>query len=168
MSPSEFKFYGVGQVKFNIKFYNTYGEVDAYYTVKADACINPYAVSGFNADILVPKNTTISNPVSHQFVLNGNFTQEKICYVYVYGRPVGIEEKEGNVQINRRIGVRMILGAEELKPKLTTTTTSTKSTTTTRKPTTTTTQSSGNSGGSGTTTTLKTTTKTTKIGRAHV
>jgi len=168
ISPSEFKAYGDGQAKFQIRFYNTYGEVDAYYTLKADECINSHIVSGFDRDVLVPKGTTINNPVMHEFVLVGNFTQQKICYVYVYGRPVGAEQENGTVSIQRRIGVRMILGADELKPK--TTTTTIKPTTTTIKPTTTTigvgttttTQSSSGGGGgqSNTTTTKKTATTT--------
>jgi hypothetical protein len=165
VSPSEFKTSGSGQAVFNINFYNTYGDVDAYYTLKADECINPYVTSGFNSDILVPKGTTITNSVSYQFVLNGNFTQQKTCYVYVYGRPVGIESQEGNVAIQRRIGVRMILGSGELKPNPTTTTTISGTTTTVHQnnPTTTTIQSGGNNGvsGSTTTTTRTTTTSTT-------
>jgi hypothetical protein len=162
ITPSEFELYGIGQATLSLKFYNTYGETDAYYTVRADECISPYVVSGFNSDVLVPKGTTSSNAVSHILVLSGNYETKKDCFIYVYARPVGAGNQNGTVVIDRRIGIRIKMGD---KPTTTTVipTTTTKTTTTTtahmNNPTTTTTSNSGGSGGSsGTTTSTKTTT----------
>jgi len=157
ISPSEFKLYGEGEATLNIKFYNTYGEVDAYYTVRADECMFPYVVSGFETDVLVPMGTNINNPVIHELILNGNFSENKNCFVYVHGRPVDAEDQTGNVNIDRRLGVRIIMGVKPITTTTTSTTTTTTtvptSTTTTTQLITTTTQSSGGLSGIITTTT---------------
>jgi hypothetical protein len=155
LSPSEFELYGNGTATLNIRFFNTHGDVDAYYTVKPDDCIRPYAVSGFNTDVLVHKGTNANNPKKYQLILNGSFLDKKTCYFYVYGRPVTANETNGTINIERRIGVRVIMG---VLPPTTTTTTTTRATTTTTKKATTTTQSGNNSVGLGTTTTSTTTT----------
>jgi len=162
VSPSEFKLKGSGSTCFNINFFNSHGEVDAIYTPVADECMSEYVTSGMT-DVLVPMGTTMSNnPVEHEICLDGDFTELKDCFIYIYGKPVDVEETDDMLTIRRRIGVRFKIG--DVPPTTTTTTTTTIPQTTT---TTTTTSPDGGGSGwsgwgeSGTTTTTTNTSNTT-------
>jgi len=140
-----------------MNFYNTHGEVDAIYSIVPDDCMRPYITSQLN-NVTVPMGSV---GVQYQVCVNGNFTQNKTCYIYVYGKPVGVESN-GTILIQRRIGVRFLFGKITTTTTTRTTTTTTRTTTTSTILTTTTTQpSSGDGGGQNNTTTTKKTTTTT-------
>jgi hypothetical protein len=156
VSPSEFKLWGIGSSCFTMNFFNTHGDVDANYTVVADECMSPYITSQLNS-VIVPVGGAY---VQYQVCINGNFTQNKTCYIYIHGKPVGAESN-GTINIDRRVGVRFLFGIAPTTTTTRTTTTTTSTTTTHKKSTTTTTTlSSGDIDGQNNITTTKKTTTT--------
>jgi len=150
VSPSEFILHGVGNTSVTLNLFNSRGDTDAIYSFSPDSCLSPYIVSNLS-EIIVPVNQTIK----YNIKLNGNFSQNKTCYLYIYGRPIGTNETNNTVSIKQGVGVKFIM--HQTQP----TTTTTRTTTTIHPTTTIVSQSGGNSTTSTTTRTTTTATKTT-------
>jgi len=96
--PSELSLYK-GESWVTFKFFNTYGEVDAYYIFIGSenvTCIQ-------NCRVLVPKGTTMENPVRADVKLN----VKNSGYIYITAKPVNESEEGGQVNIIQRVGIKV-------------------------------------------------------------
>lgn len=164
VAPSELKLNGVGDTCFEMSFFNTYGDVDAKYTMTPDGCMAEYLTS-YPTDFIVPTGTSLSSPVIRQLCIDGDFTEKKTCYIYLKGYPVDYEAESGTLAIERQVAIKFLIGEGSAISQATTTTTITPTTTTTITPTTTirsvtTIQSSGSGGGGSRESSYSTITKT--------
>ncbi len=88
---------GINEITF--KFFNTDGEVDAYYIfMNSDEveCLE-------NCKVLVKKGTTISNPAVYNVKLN----VKNSGYIYITAKPASEEEQSGAVSIIQRVGIKV-------------------------------------------------------------
>jgi len=118
VSPSVVSLRGKGEAKLTISFYNTYGEVDANYTIEPDECMIEY-LKEYPKSFIVPKGSSVLK----EFKLAGNFNVGKTCYVYVYGRPVNVDYEKSTINVRHRVGIKFMLNPNIHTVKETTTTT---------------------------------------------
>ena len=81
------------------RFFNTYGEVDAYYIFidsENVSCVE-------NCRVLVPKGTTVENPVKVDVKLN----VKNSGYIYITAEPVEGEEESEQVLVIQRVGIKV-------------------------------------------------------------
>jgi len=96
--PSELSLYK-GESWVTFKFFNAYGEVDTYYIFigsKNISCIQ-------NCKVLVPKGTSMEDPVRADVKLN----VKNSGYIYITVKPANETEESGQVNIIQRVGIKV-------------------------------------------------------------
>lgn len=124
VSPSEIILSNEGKICIDFSFFNSRGEVDAQYSLSYDSCLLALLKSPYPDTFTVPKGTRLGdNPVEKTICLEGNFDTTQKCYMYVYAKPVGAQDQEGVISIERRIAVKFLMGGYEEVYEAPTTTT---------------------------------------------
>jgi len=96
--PSEINAHmGINHMTF--KFFNTHGEVDAYYYIQN----SPEVECLENCKVLVRRGTTIQEPEVYTIKVN----VKNSGYLYITAKPVNVSEEEGTVSIIQRVGVKV-------------------------------------------------------------
>lgn len=104
-SKVELDFFKARSYKLQLFLWNSKGEVNAIFTLKPDDCLKN--IIEYPKEVLVKKNTTISNPVKINITFKPDYGENKTCYLNILARPEGANETVSGVAILPSIGVKI-------------------------------------------------------------
>lgn len=104
-SKVELDFFRARSYRLEFLLWNSRGEVDAIFSLKPDDCLKD--MIEYPKEVLVKKNTTISNPVKVNITFKPDYSGNKTCFLYVFARPEGANETPPGVSIVPSVGTKI-------------------------------------------------------------